>query len=420
MKEAGIQEETLLQTVPKDSIIDRLSRAAMAAGLPLAVWRLPGQQHQQLLIDLSGSASQVFPELEELPAGFLFTPYMADLGNAEARLQKPGLFLHAHLHYSSEGEGKLSLAPDLPAPLAERAEFLLQKATKGEEETAGEQVPYAVQADERGVDSLKEAYCKLVEQAVEQIQAEAFQKVVCARSKHIQLPSDFQPVSFFKQLCAAYPNAFVSFVSIPGTGSWLGATPETLIKIDRNKIFRTMALAGTQPRSAAHSPADAVWRQKEIEEQALVSRYIINCFKKIRLREFEELGPRTVVAGNLMHLRTDFKVDMQETGFMELGSQMLALLHPTSAVCGMPKEAAQAFLDTNEALDRQFFAGFLGPVNLQQETSLFVNLRCMQLLRQEAVLYAGAGITADSIPEREWQETEHKCATLESLLMSQG
>lgn len=388
----------------------------MAAGLPLAVWRLPGQQHQQLLIDLSGNASQVFPELEELPPGFLFTPYAADLGNTEARLQKPGLFLHAHLHYNSEGEGKLTLAPGLPVPLAEKAEALLQKVAEGEEEGAGEQLPYAVQADQEGVNSSKEAYCKLVAQAVEQIQAEAFKKVVCARSKRIQLPSDFQPVSFFKQLCAAYPNAFVSFVSIPGTGSWLGATPETLIKIDRNRIFRTMALAGTQPRSAAPSPADAVWRQKEIEEQALVSRYIINCFKKIRLREFEELGPRTVVAGNLMHLRTDFKVDMQGTGFMELGSQMLALLHPTSAVCGMPKAAAQAFLDTYEDLDRQFFAGFLGPVNLQQETSLFVNLRCMQLLRQEAVLYAGAGITADSIPEREWQETEHKCATLAALL----
>lgn len=415
MKEAGILEETILQTVPKESVIDRLSRAAMGAGFPLAVWRLPGQQHQEVLIDLSGSASQVFPELEELPAGFLFTPYAADLANAEARLQKPALFLHAHIHYSSEGEGKLSIAPGLSGPLAEKAETLLDRVVK-EEEITDEKVLYAIQANQEGVNSSKEAYCKLVAQAVEQIQAEAFQKVVCARSKCVQLPSGFQPVSFFRQLYAAYPNAFVSFISIPGTGSWLGATPETLIKTERNKVFRTMALAGTQPRSAAPSPADAVWRQKEIEEQALVSRYIINCFKKIRLREFEELGPRTIVAGNLMHLRTDFKVDMQATGFPELGSQMLGLLHPTSAVCGMPKAAAQAFLDTHEALDRQFFAGFLGPVNLQQETNLFVNLRCMQLLREQAVLYAGAGITADSIPEREWQETEHKCATLASLL----
>ena len=47
----------------------------------------------------------------------------------------------------------------------------------------------------------------------------------------------------------------------------------------------------------------------------MVSRYIINCFKKIRLREFEEIGPKTVAAGNLLHLRTDFQVDMAATNF---------------------------------------------------------------------------------------------------------
>jgi isochorismate synthase len=416
MKEAGTAEEILLRTIPKEDIIGRLSRAALEAGLPLAVWRLPGQQNQQLLIDLSGSATAVFPALEELSAGFIFTPYNADLSKEAGASQKPSLLLKAHLHYNSEGEGELSFAPELSAQLAEKGEKLLQQAAEIVSGVSLQPLPYAVQEGQQALNTFKGAYCNLVEEAVSRIREEDFQKVVCARTKHIQLPTNFQPITFFNQLCQAYNNAFVSFVSIPGTGSWLGATPETLISIDRNQVFRTMALAGTQPKSTAPEPADAVWRQKEIEEQALVSRYIINCFKKIRLREFEELGPRTVVAGNLMHLRTDFKVDIKTSGFPELGSQMLSLLHPTSAVCGMPKAPAQAFLDAREALDRQFFAGFLGPVNLQQETSLFVNLRCMQLLRKEAVLYAGAGITADSKPEREWQETEHKCATLAAIL----
>ena len=123
-----------------------------------------------------------------------------------------------------------------------------------------------------------------------------------------------------------------------------------------------------------------------------------------------------MVAGNLMHLRTDFTVDMEATDFPQLGTIMLELLHPTSAVCGMPRAQAKAFLDEQEKLDRQFFAGFLGPVNIQDETSLFVNLRCMQLLEKQVVLYAGAGITADSDPDREWQETEDKIATLTTLL----
>jgi isochorismate synthase len=158
--------------------------------------------------------------------------------------------------------------------------------------------------------------------------------------------------------------------------------------------------------------SQAVWTQKEIEEQALVSRYIVNCFKKIRLREYEEVGPRTAIAGNLMHLRTDFTVDMQATNFPQLGTVMLELLHPTSAVCGMPKEPALAFIRAGEGFDRQFYSGYLGPVNIAGESHMFVNLRCVQLVAGKAILYAGAGITADSVPEKEWTETELKCQTL--------
>ena len=149
--------------------------------------------------------------------------------------------------------------------------------------------------------------------------------------------------------------------------------------------------------------------QKEIEEQALVCRYIVDCFKKIRLREYEEHGPKTVMAGSLLHLRTDFRVDMKATGFPQLGSVMLDLLHPTSAVCGMPRKEAHEFLQANEDFDRSFFAGFIGPVNIQEETSIYVNLRTASLKGEHAILYAGAGVTEDSDPEKEWEETELKC-----------
>jgi isochorismate synthase len=155
-----------------------------------------------------------------------------------------------------------------------------------------------------------------------------------------------------------------------------------------------------------------VWTQKEIEEQALVSRYIINCFKAIRLREYEDEGPRTVRAGNLLHLRTDFLADMNKLGFPQLGTQMLDLLHPTSAVCGMPKEEAMKFILEEEKFDRSIFSGFLGPVNIDSESFIYVNLRCARIFSQSAVLYAGAGITQDSEPEKERAETEMKMKTI--------
>jgi isochorismate synthase len=117
-----------------------------------------------------------------------------------------------------------------------------------------------------------------------------------------------------------------------------------------------------------------------------------------------------------MHLKSDFTVDMKATNFPQLGSVMLQLLHPTSAVCGMPLETAVDFLKKNEAYDRQFYAGFLGPVNVNEDINIFVNLRCLQLTETHAILYAGAGITVDSIPEQEWQETEMKLNTLLNVI----
>ena len=196
----------------------------------------------------------------------------------------------------------------------------------------------------------------------------------------------------------------------------MGATPEVLISVDRQKTFKTVALAGTQKREINKPISEIAWTQKEIEEQAMVSRYIINCFKRIRLREFEEKGPKTIAAGNLLHLKTSYEVDMSATNFPQLGTVMLDLLHPTSAVAGMPKETAYAFIKAYEPFDREFFSGYLGPVNVEEKTDLFVNLRCMQLLRQQAILYAGAGVTEDSNPEKEWQETDIKFNTLLNVL----
>jgi isochorismate synthase len=254
----------------------------------------------------------------------------------------------------------------------------------------------------------KAHFIRLVQQGIDAIEAGVLEKVVPARTKQVRMSEDFDLGKTFLQMLHAHPNSFVNFFHIPQVGTWIGASPEVLIETKRDQ-FHTMALAGTQQASGENPLKSAAWTQKEIEEQALVRRYIVDCFKKIRLREYEEHGPKTVMAGNLLHLRTDFRVDMTATGFPQLGSVMLDLLHPTSAVCGMPRKEAHEFLQENEAFDRSFFAGFIGPVNVQDETSIFVNLRTASLKGENAILYAGAGVTEDSDPEKEWEETELKC-----------
>ncbi|TAE60303.1 MAG: hypothetical protein EAY68_10395 [Bacteroidetes bacterium] len=124
--------------------------------------------------------------------------------------------------------------------------------------------------------------------------------------------------------------------------------------------------------------------------------------------------------GNLYHLKTIFSVNLNEILFENLTSTMLHLLHPTSAVCGMPIELAKKFIHNHEKHNRKYYAGFLGILNMQELNenvdsdiiSIYVNIRCMQIKELEATLYAGAGITQDSNPESEFQETENKFATL--------
>jgi isochorismate synthase len=266
-------------------------------------------------------------------------------------------------------------------------------------------------------DAEKESFTEIVRQAVQEIEGGGMEKVVPSRTKRVTLPGSFDVIDSFQKLCSTYPQALISFVSIPGVGNWLGASPEILVCVQDKTIFKTVALAGTLPYSPGLDLKRVAWTQKEIEEQALVERYVISCFKRIRLREYEEYGPKTIVAGNLMHLKSEFRVDMKATNFPQIGTVMLDLLHPTSAVCGMPLESAQQFLSHHESYDRGFYAGYLGPVNVHNNIELFVNLRCMQIDGHTGILYAGAGVTVDSDPEKEWAETEMKLNTLLNVIL---
>ncbi|GAA3924406.1 chorismate-binding protein [Hymenobacter algoricola] len=386
----------------------RLLAFALLHRLPVAVWRLPGAASPQLCLSFSAEAALTGlpPALTpDAPAGFAFFPFRDSDHN-------PALFLPGDVFWdaASPAELQLNSADHLARPLLD---FLAQPPTG-----ADGPLPWHLSPQPLPHTASQAEYTALVETGVAAIRHGQVVKVVSSRAARQPLPARFDALRAFDSLCQRYPQAFVSVVSAPGAGTWLGASPEVLVTIDEAGIFRTMALAGTQPLAPGMLPQQAIWRQKEIEEQALVSRYIVNCFKQLRLREYEETGPRTAVAGQLLHLRTDFAVNLRAVPFPTLGTDMLRLLHPTSAVGGMPKQAALHFLHQHEGYDRAYYSGFLGPVNLPQAgvARLFVNLRCLQLRPTEAVLYAGTGLTVDSDPAREWSETEMKLSTVAAVL----
>lgn len=361
-----------------------------------ALWRMPEAKTKNLVLSYSVKTLEPKAIVEELPSGFMFAPFDKN---------KSRYFLNADLIFSFV-DGELEDAKTSQQSASQEwLNDVVSKALHKPFKSTASKKPSANT-------STQNDYQNLVQKSIDAIEGGKFEKIVPSRFKTVDLPESFDVIETFQKLCDLYPNAMISFVSIPGVGTWMGASPELLIQVENNQIFRTVALAGTKPFEAGTNLKNVAWTQKEIEEQALVCRYIISNFKKIRLREYDEQGPKTIVAGNLMHLKTTYTIDMKETNFPQLGSVMLQLIHPTSAVCGMPLEESISFLKENEGYDREFYAGYLGPVNINNSICLFVNLRCMQLIGDQAVMYAGAGVTADSVPESEWEETEIKLNTL--------
>lgn len=384
----------------EEELFHVLLNHAQLSDYSFALWRLPNVHTKNLIISFTCAKPEA--ALEELPEGFIFSPFDK---------QRQSHFLKADLSFTFQ-HGSLAV-PQKPSEVSS-INWLQEVLPKA---PAGKVLPHFSVKKLTGNSISKENFERLVKTSVEQIETGRFEKIVPSRFKSIRLPESFDCIDAFQKLCKAYPNAMVSCISIPTIGTWLGATPEVLVSVENQQIFRTVALAGTKVFEDGINLKNVAWTQKEIEEQALVGRYIINNFKKIRLREFEEHGPKTVVAGNLMHLKTEFSVDMKATNFPQLGSVMLDLLHPTSAVCGMPLETSREFLLQEEGYDREFYSGYLGPVNLYNNIAIFVNLRCMQVLEKQALVYAGAGVTADSVPEHEWDETEMKLNTLLNVIL---
>ena len=261
-------------------------------------------------------------------------------------------------------------------------------------------------------DISKEGFMQNVRLCTAEIKKKTLQKVVISRQKSMKKPAVFEEFDFYEMLLKIYPDSFVSLVHSPLVGTWIVASPEVLITLNKRQVLETVSLAGTQLFDEKQSLRSALWSHKEIEEQSLVTKHIIDCFKSMRLRDFDYEGPRTVQTGGVLHLKSFFSVDTKRIRTSYLADKILTALHPTSAVCGTPYPKAQALIRRLEPHQRGYYTGFLGPLNVRGESHLFVNIRTMRLFDTHLVFYAGTGITRDSVPLAEWQETEWKIHAL--------
>jgi isochorismate synthase len=254
---------------------------------------------------------------------------------------------------------------------------------------------------------LKEAHINIVQKAIDYINKGKVGKIVISREELLKI-KNFDLFNSFKKMLLKYPKAFVYIWFHPKIGLWMGATPEQFISVENNEI-QTMALAGTQK---FNNVIDVYWDQKEIKEQQFVSDYIVNNLKPI-VKRLNVSDAFTIKAGNLLHICTKITAKLHPNKTIK---SIITKLHPTPAVCGFPKKEATTFILNNENYNRGYYTGFLGELNVNGKSNLFVNLRCMKFRNGIIHIYVGGGITKESIAEKEWEETKNKATTIKSIL----
>ncbi len=263
----------------------------------------------------------------------------------------------------------------------------------------------------------RETYTEIILSVLRKLKPGTVDKVVISRSHHVKVGKTFRAISALQVLRGAYQECTSFMFNFPGEGTFFGSTPERLIQKCGN-LIKTEALAGT------------IGRGKNMEEDRLLTETLLDSHKEQEEHRFvvdqirQKLKPLTVTLDvqeppvifklkNVQHLRTHI------TGQLKNGKNILNLikrLHPTPAVAGTPTDRAMEMITQFESHDRGWYSGPIGWIDKQGDGDFWVALRSALVNDEEAHVFAGGGIMAESVPENEWNETELKLLPVISAL----
>jgi menaquinone-specific isochorismate synthase len=263
-------------------------------------------------------------------------------------------------------------------------------------------------------------YRAAVAQAVTRIEAGEFNKIVLARAQDLSADQTLHPLRVLNGLRQRFPDCY-AFSLANGRGqSFIGASPERLVRVSKG-VLETEALAGSIRRGAGASEdaalAAALLRsEKDQREHRHVLEAITTRLGQLGLTPEFSAQPDMMKLANVQHLHTPVRAALPESVRLLAA---LEALHPTPAVGGAPLQAAVAAIRELEGFPRGLYAGAIGWLNARGGGEFFVGLRSALVDGTKARVYAGAGIVAGSMPEKEFAETELKFkAMLEALLTS--
>ena len=239
-------------------------------------------------------------------------------------------------------------------------------------------------------------------------------KVVLARTLELLADAPVDAGEILAALAAADPLGYVFATGLPDGATLLGATPELVVSRTGTEVV-THPLAGSAARSAdpvqdaARAAALAV-SAKDLREHALVVETIVEALRPLSRRVDVPAGPALVATARMWHLGTRITAELADPATNAL--TVAGALHPTPAVCGLPREAARAAIAGLEPFDRGFYSGLVGWMDGTGDGEWALVLRCAEVRGRELRLFAGAGIVAGSEPAAELAETTAKFRTL--------
>jgi salicylate biosynthesis isochorismate synthase len=260
------------------------------------------------------------------------------------------------------------------------------------------------------------AFEAAVASGVERIRAGELEKVVLAREVRAEAPRAHDPAAIYGALRELFPSCFCFCVGT-GEAAFLGASPELLVR-RRGAGAQTVALAGSTRRSADPSVDDHLGEQlsrsaKNRVEHEIVVRRIERALRPHSV--WVETGgePVLIRVANIQHLATPIHAQLADA---RSAVELAGVLHPTPAIGGEPRDRAMAAIEELEGMDRGWYAGAIGWMDVAEDGEFCVGIRSALLRDRTAHVYAGNGIVADSDPAEELAETELKLNALLPLL----
>ena len=257
---------------------------------------------------------------------------------------------------------------------------------------------------------------KRVTEVINRVNTNGVDKVVLARDIVANSDSEIDARPILKKLSSEYPSTWV--FSVDGL---VGATPELLLRLSRGMVT-SRVLAGTIPKTGDDGKdlalaASLARSSKDLEEHEYAVRSVADALDPFCSSTNVPESPFVLHLANVMHLGTDVTGALIESKQHIDAFSLLKNLHPSAAVCGTPRNLAFDVIDEIEGMDRGRYAGPVGWIDASGDGELGIALRCGQITDRKIRIFAGCGIVAGSIPDKEVEESNAKMIPMKSALL---